>query len=167
MNLGGDTNILSIAAPITTQVCVVIFILLFIYLFVCFIYLFLSALVLCCCAGFLQLWPAGATLRCGAQASRRGGFSCCGAWALVTWASVVVACRLQSAGSAVVAPGFIAPRHVGSSRTRARTCVPCIGRWTPNHCTTREALCDHFQISPCEARPTFTSFSLTLSRSVG
>ena len=26
-----------------------------------------------------------------------------------------------------------------SSRTRARTCVLCIGRRTPNHCTTREA----------------------------
>ena len=32
-----------------------------------------------------------------------------------------------------------APRHVGSSQTRTRTRVPCIGRQTPNHCTTREA----------------------------
>ncbi|XP_073655708.1 adhesion G-protein coupled receptor G2 isoform X20 [Tursiops truncatus] len=30
-------------------------------------------------------------------------------------------------------------RHVGSSRTGARTRVPCIGRWTLNHCATREA----------------------------
>ena len=29
---------------------------------------------------------------------------------------------------------------MGSSRTRARTCVPCIGRRILNHCTTREAL---------------------------
>ena len=36
--------------------------------------------------------------------------------------------------------GLAAPRHVGSSQTRARTRVPCIGRQTPNHCTTREAL---------------------------
>ena len=32
------------------------------------------------------------------------------------------------------------PRHVGSSQTRARTCVPCIGRQILNHCATREAL---------------------------
>ncbi|XP_059873971.1 radixin isoform X1 [Delphinus delphis] len=36
--------------------------------------------------------------------------------------------------------GPAAPRHVGSSRTRARTRVPCIGRRTLNHCATREAL---------------------------
>ena len=35
--------------------------------------------------------------------------------------------------------GFIAPWHVGSSRTRARTRVPCIGRRILNHCATREA----------------------------
>ena len=36
--------------------------------------------------------------------------------------------------------GLVAPRHVGSSRTRDRTCVPCIGRQILNHCATREAL---------------------------
>ena len=35
--------------------------------------------------------------------------------------------------------GRVAPRHVGSSQTRARTRVPCIGRQTLNHCATREA----------------------------
>ena len=35
--------------------------------------------------------------------------------------------------------GLVAPRHVGSSQTRARTHVPCIGRQTLNHCATREA----------------------------
>ena len=35
--------------------------------------------------------------------------------------------------------GPAAPRHMGSSRTGARTHVPCIGRRTLNHCTTREA----------------------------
>ncbi|XP_059983415.1 uncharacterized protein C8orf88 homolog isoform X1 [Lagenorhynchus albirostris] len=35
--------------------------------------------------------------------------------------------------------GPAAPRHVGSSRTGARTRVPCIGRRTLNHCATREA----------------------------
>ena len=36
--------------------------------------------------------------------------------------------------------GLVAPRHVGSSQTRARTRVPCISRQILNHCTTREAL---------------------------
>ena len=35
--------------------------------------------------------------------------------------------------------GLVAPRHVGSSRTRARTRVPCVGRRILNHCATREA----------------------------
>ncbi|XP_059941528.1 UDP-N-acetylglucosamine transferase subunit ALG14 homolog isoform X4 [Mesoplodon densirostris] len=42
--------------------------------------------------------------------------------------------------------GPAAPRHVGSSRTGARNCAPCINRRTPNHCTTREAL-----LSPLQA----------------
>ena len=36
--------------------------------------------------------------------------------------------------------GLVAPRHVGSSRTRARTRVPCIGRQMLNHCATGETL---------------------------
>ena len=44
----------------------------------------------------------GATLRCGAQASDCSGFSCCGAWALGVWASVVVAHGLSSYGSRAV-----------------------------------------------------------------
>ena len=35
--------------------------------------------------------------------------------------------------------GRVAPRHVGSSQTRARTRVPCTGRQILNHCATREA----------------------------
>ena len=34
--------------------------------------------------------------------------------------------------------GLVAPWHVKSSRTRARTCVPCIGRQILIHCTTTE-----------------------------
>ena len=41
----------------------------------------------------------GATLRCGAQASHCGGFSCCGARALGARASVVAARGLSSCGS--------------------------------------------------------------------
>ena len=51
------------------------------------------------CTGFLQLQRAGATLHCGAWASHWGGFSCCRAWALGTWASLVVAHGLSSCGS--------------------------------------------------------------------
>ena len=50
-------------------------------------------------AGFLQLRRAGATLRCGAWASDRGGLSCCGARAPGSWASVVVARGLSSCGA--------------------------------------------------------------------
>ena len=49
--------------------------------------------------GFPQLRRAGATLRYGAQASHCGGFSCCGAQALVCGPSVVVARGLSSCGS--------------------------------------------------------------------
>ena len=79
------------------------------------------------CEGFLQLWQAGATLHRGARASRYRGLSCCGAQAPDTQAQ-----QLWLTGPA-------APRHVGSSQTRARTRVPCIGRRILNHCATREA----------------------------
>ena len=49
--------------------------------------------------GFLQLWRLGATLHCSAWASHCGGFSCCGALALGSRASVVVAHRLSSCGA--------------------------------------------------------------------
>ena len=42
--------------------------------------------------------------------------------------------------------GPVAPQHVGSSQTRAQTRVPCTGRQTLNHCTTREAPNNFFLI---------------------
>ena len=45
-----------------------------------------------------------------------------------------MACRLSSCGARALG----APRYVRSSRTRARTCVPCIGRRILDHCATRE-----------------------------
>ena len=52
----------------------------FIYLF-----LFLAALGFCCCTqAFSSSGERGANLRCSAQASHFGGFSCCGAQALGT-----------------------------------------------------------------------------------
>ena len=94
-----------------------------------FIYLFIFGCVgsSLLCEGLLQSWRAGATLHRGARASHRHGLSCCGAQA-----PDVQAQQLWITGLA-------APRHVGSSRTRARTHVPCIGRQTLNRCATREA----------------------------
>ena len=64
------------------------------------------------CMGFSLQWSTG---------SRRAGFSSCGSRAQQLWHM-----------------GLVAPWHVGSSRTRARTRVPCIGRWILNQCATRE-----------------------------
>ena len=59
---------------------------------------------------------------------------------LTITASLVAEHRLQTRRlSGCGTRGLVAPRHVGSSQTRARTRVPCIGRQTPNHCATREA----------------------------
>ena len=118
----------------------------FIYSFIhLFIYLFLAALGLRCCAwAFLYLPRAGATLHCGAWASHCCGFSCCRARALGTRASVVVPHGLYSAGSVVVAHGLSCSAARGIFPTRARTRVPCIGRWILNHCSTREALSELF-----------------------
>ena len=84
------------------------------------------------CEGFLQLRRVGATLHRGAWACHYRGLSCCGAKAPDAQAQ-----QLWLTGPA-------APRHVGSSQTRARTRVPCIGRQTLNHCATREAQCVPF-----------------------
>ena len=79
------------------------------------------------CEGSLQLRQAGATLHRGARASYHRGLPRCGAQAPDAQAQ-----QLWLTGPA-------APRHVGSSQTRARTRVPRIGRQTLNHCATREA----------------------------
>ena len=94
-----------------------------------FIYLFIYGCVgsSFLCEGFLQLRQVGATLHRDARASHYHGFSCCRAQAPDAQAQ-----QLRLTGPA-------APRHVGSSQTRAWTHVPCIGRQTLNHCATREA----------------------------
>ena len=61
------------------------------------------------------------------------GFSSCGMGARQLW--------LAGSGwqaQQLWCTGLVAPWHVGSSRTRARTRVPCIGRRILNHCATRE-----------------------------
>ena len=57
-----------------------------------FIYLFLAALGLECGLSLVEVRGGGATLHCF-------GFSCCRAWALGPWASVVMARRLSSCGA--------------------------------------------------------------------
>ena len=124
------------------------------YLFFKF-YLFLAALGLRCCArafsscsewGLLFVAVHGLLIAVASLVAEHGpqsvqasvvaarGLSSCSAWALgllgfsscVTWAQQLW--RM----------GLVTPRHVGSSRTRSRTHVPCIGRQILNHCATRE-----------------------------
>ena len=95
-------------------------ILIYLFIFGCIGSLFL-------CEGFLQLWRVGATLHHGARASRYRGLSCCGAQAP------------DAQAQQLWLTGLVAPQHVRSSQTRARTRVPCISRQILNHCTTREA----------------------------
>ena len=93
-----------------------------------FIYLFYSVLGLRFCAR--------TSSSCGKQGplfiAVRGplhyrSLSCCGAQAPYAQAQLLWL------------TGLVAPRHVGSSQTRARTRVPCISRQILNHCATREA----------------------------
>ena len=65
---------------------------------------------------------------CGTRASHCRGLSRCGAQAL------------DAQAQRPWLTGLAAPRHVGSSQTGARTCVPWISRRALNHCATREAL---------------------------
>ena len=97
--------------------------------FLLFIYLFIYGCVgsSFLCEGFLQLRQAGATLHHGVWASHYRGLSCCGAQAP------------DAQAQQLWLTGLVAPQHVGSSQTRARTLVPCIGRQILNHCATREA----------------------------
>ena len=99
---------------------------LFIYLF---IYLFMAVLGLRFCArAFSSCGKWGPSLHRGARASHYHSLSCCGAQAP------------DAQAQQLWLTGPVAPWHVGSSQTRARTRVPCIGRQVLNHCATREAL---------------------------
>ena len=87
--------------------------------------------------GYSSLWWAG---------SRRVGFSTSSTLSQQSWHAGPGAGGLQQlwlTGSRVRAQqlwctGLAAPWHVGSSRTRDQTHVPCICRRILNHCTTRE-----------------------------
>ena len=66
----------------------------------------------------------GSSLPCSTRAPQCSGFFC--------WSSQV--CRLQG----LWYMDWVAPQHVGSSRTRDWTPVPCVGGWILNHWTTSE-----------------------------
>ena len=89
------------------------------------------------CMGFLWLWWVGLTLHCRARPFRCSSFSRCWAQALVSKASVVVACGLGNRGTRSVAPW-----RVESFWTRDQTHVPCISDWILNQILplTREVL---------------------------
>ena len=70
----------------------------------------------------------GTTLHRGVRASHYRGLSRCGAQAP------------DAQAQQLWLTGPVAPQHAGSSQTRARTRVPCVGRQTLNHCATTEAL---------------------------
>ena len=92
-------------------------------------YLFLAVLGLRFCArAFSSCGKRGPLFHCVAWASHYRGLSCCGARAP------------DAQAEQLWLTGLVAPRHVGSSQTRAQTRVPCIGRQILNHCATREAL---------------------------
>ena len=77
-----------------------------------FIYFWLHWVFVAAC-GLSLVVESGAALHCGVRASHCGGFSCCGARALGTRASVVVACGLRSCGSQAL------ERRVSSCGARA------------------------------------------------
>ena len=121
-----------IDGPLCFSLCLVFysyFIYLFIYFWLCWVF--------GSCEGFLRLRQVGATLhRCAGTALHRGAraFHYRGPSRRRAQAPDAQAQQLWPTGPA-------APRHVGSSQTRARTRVPCIiGRQILNHCATREAL---------------------------
>ena len=58
---------------------------------------------------------------------------------LTAVASLVAEHRSRAQAQQLWHTGLAAPWRVGSSWTRDRTCVSCIGRWILNHWTTRAA----------------------------
>ena len=78
-------------------------------------------------------------LRCYTQP-----FSSCGAQA----AHCVVTSLVEHGRQQLWHMGWATSRHVGSSRTRDRTHVPCTGRQILNHWATREVPAPSFNIKP-------------------
>ena len=73
-----------------------------------------------------------------------GGYSslqCAGfslQWLFLLWSTGSRSAGFSSVARGLSSCGLVVLQHVGSSRTRARTRVPCIGKQILNHCATRE-----------------------------
>ena len=104
---------------------------------------------LCCCRGFSLVvvsGPYSLAVMCGLRIAVASVVVEHGLASVVvehglqgTWASAVVASRLQDTGTIVVLKGSVALWQVGSSRIRDGTHVSCAGRQIPYHWATREA----------------------------
>ena len=71
----------------------------FFFFFLIYLFYFWLHWVSVAVCGLSLVVASGVTLRCGVRASHCSGFSCCGAQALGTWASIVVAYGLSNCGS--------------------------------------------------------------------
>ena len=110
----------------------------FIYLFlkfIYFIYLFLATLGLHCYVWAFSSCREWGLLLLKSTGSRCRDFSSCGTWAQQLW---LTGSRVQT--RQLWCTDLVAPWHVGSSWTRARTSIPCTGRRILNHSATREVL---------------------------
>ena len=109
----------------------------FFFFFNLFIYLLEALGFSLRCTGFSLQW----LLLLRSVGSRCAGFSSCGTQAQQLW---LTGSRVQA--QQLGRMGLVALRYVGSSQTRARTRVPCIGRRILNHCATREVPSPFFLI---------------------
>ena len=107
----------------------------FIYFWPCWVFVAVRGFLQLQCVGFLLRW----LLLLQNTGSRFTGFSSCGTLAQQLW---LMGSRAQA--QQLWQTGLVVPWHVGSSRTRAQTRVPCIGRRILNHCTTREVSISYF-----------------------
>ena len=108
-----------------------------IYLFIYFYFWLRWVFVAACGLSLVAVSRGYSSLQCA-------GFS-------LRWLLLLQSTGSRLAGSRAQAQylgrtSLVAPRHVGSSRTRSRTRVPCISRRILNHCTTREAHFSRFLI---------------------
>ena len=81
--------------------------------------------------GLFLVWRGGLPSSLSVQASHCSGFSCCGERALGCSGFSSLANGLSSCSSQAQwlwHTGLVALWHVGSSQTKNRTCVSCIGR---------------------------------------
>ena len=114
------------------------------HLKICFFFIFGCTGSPCRVKPFSRCGELGAPAHCSEQSSHCGGFSHCGAPALLR--SRFSSCSFQAPERVLGSCGtwVVGPRHVGSSHTRDRTSVPSIGRQLLIHCATREVPKRHF-----------------------